>query len=113
VPEPLNAVYGVTVAAATFAVKAVVDPEMPVSHGFYRVVSVDAPVGSIVNPLPPAPVAGDNVETALRIVGVVLKAPSKALPGKVPAASRGAMPNAFSAKPALRSSFHDPLVEDP
>ena len=66
-------------AAATFAVKAVVDPEMPVSHGFCRVVSVDAPVGSIVNPLPPAPVAGGNVEAAQRIVDVVLKALSKAL----------------------------------
>ncbi len=93
VPEPLNAVYGVTVAATTFAVKAVVDPEMPMNHGFYRVVSVDAPVGSIVNPLPPAPVAGGNVETAQRIVDVVLKALSKALPGRVPAASCGTMTN--------------------
>lgn len=93
VPEPLNAVYGVTVAAATFAVKAVVDPEMPMNHGFYRVVSVEAPEGSIVNPIPPAPVAGGNVETAQRIVDVVLKALSKALPGRVPAASCGTMTN--------------------
>ncbi len=93
VGEPLNAVYGVTVAATTFALKAVIDPEMPMNHGFYRVVSIHAPEGSIVNPVPPAPVGGGNVETSQRIADVVLRALAEAFPERVPAASCGTMTN--------------------
>ncbi len=93
VDEPINAVYGVTVAATTYALKSVIDPEMPINSGFYRVVKISAPLGSIVNPIPPAPVAAGNVETSQRIVDVVFKALHKALPHMVPAASCGSMNN--------------------
>ncbi|MET1128506.1 MAG: hydantoinase B/oxoprolinase family protein [Thermoproteota archaeon] len=93
VDEPVNAVYGVTVAATTFALKAVIDPEMPMNQGFYRVVSIEAPPGTIVNPEPPAPVGGGNVETSQRIADVVLKALAEAFPDRVPAASCGTMTN--------------------
>ena len=92
VDEPLNAVYGVTVAATTFAIKAVVDPDMPMNQGFFRVVKVVAPEGSIVNPRPPAPVGG-NVETSQRIVDAILRALAQAFPDRVPAASCGTMTN--------------------
>ncbi|HID42045.1 MAG TPA: 5-oxoprolinase, partial [Pyrodictium sp.] len=93
VEEPLNAVYGVTVAATTYAIKAVIDPDMPMNSGFYRVVEVRAPRGTLVNPVPPAPVGGGNVETSQRIADVVLRALAEAFPGRVPAASCGTMSN--------------------
>jgi len=93
VNEPVNAVYGVTVAATTFALKSVIDPEMPMNHGFYRVVKIGAPLGSLVNPKPPAPVSGGNVETSQRIVDVVFLALAQGFPGRVPAASCGSMNN--------------------
>ncbi|MEB3859711.1 MAG: hydantoinase B/oxoprolinase family protein, partial [Desulfurococcales archaeon] len=93
VGEPLNAVYGVTVAASTFSLKSVIDPWMPMNHGFYRVVEIRAPQGTIVNPVKPAPVGGGNVETSQRIADAVFKALSKAFPGRVPAASCGTMTN--------------------
>ena len=93
VKEPLNAVYGVTVAATTYALKTIIDPYMPMNQGFYRVVSINAPKGSILNPEPPAPVAGGNLETSQRIVDVVHLALSKAFPDRVPAASCGTMTN--------------------
>ncbi len=93
VKEPLNAVYGVTVAATTYALKTIIDPDMPMNQGFYRVVSINAPKGSILNPEPPAPVAGGNLETSQRIVDVVHLALSKAFPNRVPAASCGTMTN--------------------
>jgi len=93
VKEPLNAVYGVTVAATTYALKTIIDPDMPMNQGFYRVVSINAPKGSILNPKPPAPVAGGNLETSQRIVDVVHLALSKAFPNRVPAASCGTMTN--------------------
>ena len=43
--------------------------------------------------LPPAPVAGGNVETSQRIVDVLLRALSQAIPARVPAASAGTMSN--------------------
>ena len=93
VDEPLNAVYGVTVAATVFALKAVVDPDMPVNQGFFRAVRIVAPEGSIVNPRRGAPVSGGNVETSQRIADVVFRALAQALPGRVPAASCGTMTN--------------------
>ncbi len=93
VDAPINAVYGVTVASATFALKSTIDPEMPVNHGFYRAVTIRAPEGSLVNPVKPAPVSGGNVETSQRIADTVFKALAEAFPERVPAASCGTMTN--------------------
>jgi len=90
---PINAVYGVTVSATSFALKTILDPVMPMNQGFLRVVEIFAPKGSLVNPEKPAPVSGGNVETSQRITDVVYRALAKALPDKVPAASCGTMSN--------------------
>ncbi len=90
---PLNAVFGVTVASSLFALKSVLDPDMPMNQGFERIVSLIVPEGSLVNPRKPAPVSGGNVETSQRIVDVILKALSKVFPERVPAASAGTMSN--------------------
>lgn len=94
-PEPINAVYGVTLAASTYALKSILDPQMPINAGFYNAVEVVAPEGSLLNPKPPAPVAAGNTETSQRIVDVVYRALA-AIPGlgsRVPAASGGTMTN--------------------
>ena len=93
VEAPLNAVYGVTVAASLFALKSVLDPEMPMNHGFERLVRIEAPPGTLVNPRRPAPVSAGNTETSQRIADVVLRAIADILPGRVPAASTGSMNN--------------------
>jgi len=93
VDEPVNAVYGVTVAATIYALKAVIDPDLPVNHGFFRAVEIYAPPGSLVNPHRGAPVSGGNTETSQRIVDVVFRALARALPERVPAASCGSMTN--------------------
>ncbi len=90
---PINAVFGVTLSATYFAIKSVVDPEVPMNQGAMRPLKVIAPKGTLVNPYKPAPVSGGNVETSQRIADVMFKALSKALPYKVPAASLGSMNN--------------------
>ncbi|HIP66201.1 MAG TPA: hydantoinase B/oxoprolinase family protein [Pyrodictium sp.] len=90
--EPLNSVFHVTVAATTFALKMVFDPQMPVNQGFYEVVDIVAPKGTLVNPIPPAPVSA-YTETSQRIVDVVLRALAQIVPERVPAASGGTMTN--------------------
>ncbi len=93
IDAPLNAVYGVTVASTSFALKAVLDPELPMNYGFFRVVEIYAPKGCLVNPVKPAPVSAGNVETSQRIVDVLLKALSEIFPDKIPSASHGSMNN--------------------
>ncbi len=92
VPAPLNAPIAVTVAAATYAIKSVADPDLPVNAGFYRRVRVEAPPSTVVNASYPAPVAA-SIETAQRVVDAVYAALAKAVPGRVPAASCGSMNN--------------------
>jgi len=58
-----------------------------------RPIEVIAPAGTIVNARPPAAVAGGNVETSQRIVDVLLRALSRAIPEKIPAAASGTMNN--------------------
>ncbi len=93
IDAPLNAVFGVTVASTSFALKAVLDPNLPMNFGFLRAVEIHAPEGTIVNPVKPAPVSAGNVETSQRIVDVLLKALAEVFPEKVPAASHGSMNN--------------------
>jgi N-methylhydantoinase B len=64
-----------------------------VNAGCFEPVEVNAPVGTIVNAIPPVGVVGGNIETSQRIVDAVLGALSKALPGVIPAASQGTMNN--------------------
>jgi N-methylhydantoinase B len=90
---PVNAVEAVTRAATTYAVRCVLGGDFPVNDGAFRPLQVIAPLGSVVNALPPAAVAAGNVETSQRIVDVVLGAFARALPDRVPAASSGTMNN--------------------
>src|SRR5208337_4890420 len=58
-----------------------------------RPIQVIAPAGTIVNARSPAAVAGGNVETSQRIVDVLLRALSRAIPDRIPAAASGTMNN--------------------
>jgi N-methylhydantoinase B len=90
---PVNAVEAVTRAATSYAVRCVLGGDIPVNDGTFRRIEVAAPLGTVVNPIPPAAVAAGNVETSQRIVDVVLGAFARALPGRIPAASYGTMSN--------------------
>jgi N-methylhydantoinase B len=56
-------------------------------------ITLIVPEGTILNPRPPAAVAGGNVETSQRVVDVILNALSSAMPAGVPAQSAGTMNN--------------------
>jgi len=90
---PINAVYPVTVSAVYYVLRCLTDPSIPPNSGHYRPLEIIAPEGTLVNPKPPAPVAGGNVETSQRIVDVLLGALAKAVPNKVIAACNGSMHN--------------------
>ena len=89
---PINAVEAITVSAVYYAFRCLIPMEVPASWGILEPIKVIAPPGTVVNALPPAAVAGGNVETSQRMVDVLMLALSKA-GARVPAASQGTMNN--------------------
>jgi N-methylhydantoinase B len=93
VESPVNAPLGVTVAGIYYTLISITDPTIPVNDGCFRPITLKVPLGCMMNPNRPAPVAGGNVETSQRNVDVIMKAFSQITPDKVPAASQGTMNN--------------------
>lgn len=90
---PINAVFAITVSAVYYVFRCLLKESVPANAGILEPISVTAPIATIVNAVAPAAVAAGNVETSQRIVDVLLKALSKAIPSEIPAASQGTMNN--------------------
>src|SRR6185503_1193357 len=89
---PINAVRAIAVSAVYYVFRCLIPTSVPASWGILEPIEVITPEGTVVNALPPAPVAGGNVETSQRIVDTLLLALSRA-GAPVPAASQGTMNN--------------------
>jgi N-methylhydantoinase B len=89
----VNAVRAITLSACFYVLRCLLNEDAPATEGILRPLTLEVPAGTIVNALPPAAVAGGNVETSQRIVDVLLRALAKAIPARVPAASAGTMSN--------------------
>ncbi|MEE8248101.1 MAG: hydantoinase B/oxoprolinase family protein, partial [Alphaproteobacteria bacterium] len=85
----INVTTNATIASVCYALKGLLDPEIPNNQGVIDVAELIVPEGSIVNARFPAPVAA-RAHTCQRIVDVVLGALAEALPDKVIAACNGA-----------------------
>jgi len=89
----INAVEAITFSACFYVFRCLLREDVPATAGLMRPIRLIAPAGTVVNALPPAAVAGGNVETSQRIVDTLLRALAPALPDRVPAASSGTMNN--------------------
>ena len=89
---PVNAVEAITLSAVYYVFRCLIPVDVPASWGILEPIKTIIPEGTIVNALPPAPVAGGNVETSQRIVDTLLRALANA-GAEVPAASQGTMNN--------------------
>ena len=78
----INVVLNYTHAYTTYAIKCALAPEVPNNEGSFRPVTVDAPPRSILNALPPAPVAARHILGHF-LPGAVFGALAEALPGRV------------------------------
>jgi N-methylhydantoinase B len=87
---PVNSTYAQTFSACAYAVKCLIDPDLPVNDGFYRLVSLDAAAGTVVNCTWPSPVVG-GWETHTRLVDVIFRALLPALPSRLPAGTKAMM----------------------
>jgi N-methylhydantoinase B len=89
----INAVEAITYSACFYVFRCLLQDDVPATSGLMRPIRVIAPSGSVINAIPPAAVAGGNVETSQRIVDVLLKALAQAIPDRIPAAASGTMNN--------------------
>ena len=87
---PVNSTYAQTFSACAYAVKCLIDPDLPVNDGFYRVIGLDAPEGTVTNCTWPSPVVG-GWETQTRLVDVIFRALLPALPERLPAGTKAMM----------------------
>jgi N-methylhydantoinase B len=87
---PVNSTIAQTYSACAYALKCLVDPDLPVNDGFYRVLRVHAPPGTVTNCTLPSPVVG-GWETQTRLTDAIFKALSEAMPEAVPAGTKAMM----------------------
>ena len=85
---PFNAVPACALSAVRYVVRAITDPDLPNNEGCYRMITVNIPEKSLLNPTRPAAV-NNRAPTLRRVVDTVMGAMAKALPGRVPAANNG------------------------
>jgi N-methylhydantoinase B len=89
----INAVEAITFSACFYVFRCLLADDVPATAGLMRPIRMISPRGTVVNALPPAAVAGGNVETSQRIVDVLLRALAQAIPDRIPAAASGTMNN--------------------
>jgi N-methylhydantoinase B len=87
---PVNSTWAMTFSAAAYVLKCLVDPDLPVNDGFYRLVHLHAPAGTVTNCTWPAPVVG-GWETQTRLVDVMFRALLPAFPERLPAGTKAMM----------------------
>lgn len=89
-PYGINVVKNYTHAYTTFAVRAVLNPDLPNNHGSLAPIVVEAPVGSIVNAVSPQPCTARHV-VGMFLPNALLKALAQIKPEQSMAEGSGAV----------------------
>jgi N-methylhydantoinase B len=88
VPAALNCPVGLVYAACFCAIRQVIDTDLPNCEGYMRPIKIDAPEGTILNPILPAACGARGV-VGYRVYDAVMSALAQAVPAKVPAPGEG------------------------
>lgn len=78
-PASINTTAAMTFASCAYAFRVHLDPDIPVNDGFYRMVTVIAPPGTVATSVRPAAI-GAGSDTGMRVCETALRALSGALP---------------------------------
>jgi N-methylhydantoinase B len=76
-----NSTFSATSSAVYVTVKSMF-PQVPMNHGCFAPIEIEAPLGSIVNARPPAAISSMAATVYEKVIGACLKAISAALPDK-------------------------------
>jgi len=84
---PVNSTFAQTFSACAYALRALMDRDLPVNDGFYRYVHIIAPEGTVTNCVHPAPVVG-GWETHVRLNDLIFEALAPAMPDAICAGTK-------------------------
>jgi len=84
----INSVMSFTRSTVYACVRCLLPSDIPNNEGYFRAIDVQAPPGTIVNPIPPAAVAARGL-TGFRIANAVFGALAKLAPDRIPACEVG------------------------
>jgi N-methylhydantoinase B len=106
VPGNINLVLNGLHSTVAFALKVLLDPQAANNSGLIRPVRISAREGTVVNAVYPAAVA-HRVQTAMRVVDVIMGALADVMPHRVTAAANGSNTSAmfYGRNPATGSEY--------
>ena len=90
--SPTNATSSQTYSGVVYVLKCLIDPDIPVNDGFYRLIDIRSRPGSVVHAQHPAAVAA-GWEIAMQICDLLFRALAGALPDRVVAGTKGCVCN--------------------
>src|SRR5215467_12568504 len=90
--SPTNATSSQTYSGVVYVLKCLIDPDIPVNDGFYRLIDIRSRPGSVVHAQHPAAVAA-GWEIAMQLCDLLFKAIAPALPDRVVAGTKGCVCN--------------------
>jgi len=90
--SPTNATSSQTYSGVVYVLKCLIDPDIPVNDGFYRLIDIRSRPGSVVHARHPAAVAA-GWEIAMQLCDLLFKALAPALPDRVVAGTKGCVCN--------------------
>lgn len=91
-PSPTNATFSQTYSGVVYVLKCLIDADIPVNDGFYRLVDIRTRPGSVVAARHPAAVAA-GWEVAMQLCDLLFKALAEPLPDRVLAGTKGCICN--------------------
>ena len=90
--SPTNATSSQTYSGVVYVLKCLIDPDIPVNDGFYRLIDIRSRAGSVVHAQHPAAVAA-GWEIAMQLCDLLFRARAPALPDRVVAGTKGCVCN--------------------
>ena len=91
-PSPTNATSSQAYSGVVYVLKCLIDPDIPVNDGFYRLIDIRSRPGSVVHAQHPAAVAA-GWEIAMQLCDLLFRALAPALPERVVAGTKGCVCN--------------------
>jgi len=87
---PVNSTKAMTFSACAYTLRALMAADMPMNHGFYQHIKMNAKPGTVVHALHPAPVVG-GWETQVRVNDMLFRAFAPGMPTKIASSTKAMM----------------------
>lgn len=87
---PVNSTKAMTFSACAYTLRALMAADMPMNHGFYQHIKMNANPGTVVHAIHPSPVVG-GWETQVRVNDMLFRAFAPGMPDKIASSTKAMM----------------------